>query len=344
MTTNRQILPNGLLFQQIIDNSIEEGSLMGYQQKKVFLLFLAIVYLCIPTYTFSLPFPDKLYYYLNATQFAALLSLTILYFTKQIKTNTAFSAILFLTHIEICIEMIYCSINDDYAFQRLLIMSNMVISVLYIMISICAYMYKISIQLSFISVVSYIVCVIVTQGPFLTSFLPLIVIIYGMAAILGHLLNKNINSLLKEYNLLKAEEASLLKSLQMSRDELFAFAQLVGNDNSKEKNGTLLSILGEKTKKNLYAAIASHIKEEKSHIDVLRTVFPELSPSELSICRLIVQDKTVSQISEILHRSSGNITSQRSNIRSKLKLEKNDNLKEVLLERMREYEEQHSCI
>lgn len=40
MTTNRQILPNGLLFQQIIDNSIEEGSLMGYQQKKVFLLFL----------------------------------------------------------------------------------------------------------------------------------------------------------------------------------------------------------------------------------------------------------------------------------------------------------------
>lgn len=64
MTTNRQILPNGLLFQQIIDNSIEEGGLMGYQQKKVFLLFLAIVYLCIPTYTFSLPFPDKLYYYL----------------------------------------------------------------------------------------------------------------------------------------------------------------------------------------------------------------------------------------------------------------------------------------
>lgn len=344
MTTNRQILPNGLLLQQIIDNSIEEGSLMGYQQKKVFLLFLAIVYLCIPTYTFSLPFPDKLYYYLNAAQFAALLPLTILYFTKQIKANTAFSTILFLTHIEICIEMIYCSINDDYAFQRLLIMSNMVISVLYIMISICAYMYKISIQLSFITVVSYTVCVIVTQGPFLTSFLPLIVIIYGMVAILGRLLNKNINSLLKEYNSLKAEEASLLKSLQMSRDELFAFAQLVSNDNSEEKNGTLLSILGEKTKKNLYAAIASHIKEEKSHIDVLRTVFPELSPSELSICRLIVQDKTVSQISEILHRSSGNITSQRSNIRSKLKLEKNDNLKEVLLERMRKYEEQHSCI
>lgn len=340
MTTNRQILPNGLLFQQIIDNSIEEGSLMGYQQKKVFLLFLAIVYLCIPTYTFSLPFPDKLYYYLNATQFAALLSLTILYFTKKIKTNTAFSAILFLTHIEICIEMIYCSINGDYAFQRLLIMSNMVISILYIMIAICAYMYKVSIQLSILAVASYIACVIATHGPFLTSFLPLIIIIYGMVAILGRLLNKNINSLQKEYNTLKAEEASLLKSLQMSRKELFAFAELANNDNTEEKNGSLLSILGEKTKKNLYAAITSHMKEEKSHIEMLRSIFPELSPSELSICRLIVQDKTVSQICEILHRSSGNITSQRSSIRSKLNLDKNDNLKEILLERMRAYEEQ----
>lgn len=161
-----------------------------------------------------------------------------------------------------------------------------------------------------------------------------------MVAILGRLLNKNINSIQKEYNTLKAEEASLLKSLQMSRKELFAFAELANNDNTEEKNGSLLSILGEKTKKNLYAAITSHMKEEKSHIEMLRSIFPELSPSELSICRLIVQDKTVSQICEILHRSSGNITSQRSSIRSKLNLDKNDNLKEILLERMRAYEEQ----
>lgn len=51
MTTNRQILPNGLLFQQIIDNSIEEGSLMGYQQKRYFCSFWQLstsVFLLIP--------------------------------------------------------------------------------------------------------------------------------------------------------------------------------------------------------------------------------------------------------------------------------------------------------
>lgn len=330
----------GTVYRQLIDNSIKEGTMMEYQQKNVFFLFLGIVFLCIPTYTFCIPFSETLYYYMNAIQFAILVVFTILYFIKKININTAFSSILIVIHIETCIEIIYCSIYNDYSFQRLLIISNMVISILYIMIAICAYMYKVSIQLSILAVASYIACVIATHGPFLTSFLPLIIIIYGMIAILGRLLNKNINSLQKEYNTLKAEEASLLKSLQMSRKELFAFAELANNDNTEEKNGSLLSIFGEKTKKNLYAAITSHMKEEKSHIEVLRNIFPELSPSELSICRLIVQDKTVSQICEILHRSSGNITSQRSSIRSKLNLDKNDNLKEVLLERMRAYEEQ----
>lgn len=201
----------GTIYRQFIDNSIEEGTMMEHQQKNVFVLFLGIVFLCIPTYTFSIPFQGTLYYYMNAIQFAALLVFTILYFTKKININTAFSSILIVTHIETCIEIIYCSIYNDYSFQRLLIMSNMVISILYIMIAICAYMYKVSIQLSILAVASYIACVIATHGPFLTSFLPLIIIIYGMVAILGRLLNKNINSLQKEYNTLKAEEASPLK-------------------------------------------------------------------------------------------------------------------------------------
>lgn len=140
--------------------------MMEHQQKNVFVLFLGIVFLCIPTYTFSIPFPGTLYYYMNAIQFAALLVFTILYFTKKININTAFSSILIVIHMETSIEIIYCSIYNDYSFQRLLIMSNMVISILYIMIAICAYMYKVSIQLSILAVASYIACVIATHGPF----------------------------------------------------------------------------------------------------------------------------------------------------------------------------------
>lgn len=163
----------GTVYRQLIDNSIEEGTIMEHQQKNVFLLFLGIVFLCIPTYTFSIPFPGTLYYYMNAIKFAALVVFTTLYSTKKININTAFSSILIVIHIEKCIEIIYCSIHNDYSFQRLLIMSNMVMSILYIMIAICAYMYKVSILLSILAVASYIACVVVTHGPFLTSFLPL---------------------------------------------------------------------------------------------------------------------------------------------------------------------------
>lgn len=132
----------GTVYRLLIDNSIEEGTMMEHQQKSVFLLFLGIVFLCIPAYTFSIPFPETLYYYMNAIQFAALVVFTTLYSTKKININTAFSSILIVIHIETCIEIIYCSIYNDYSFQRLLIMGNMVMSILYIMIAICAYIIK----------------------------------------------------------------------------------------------------------------------------------------------------------------------------------------------------------
>lgn len=344
MNNKRENLSAGLVFKWIIDNSIEEGSVMEYQQKKVFYLFLGAVFLCTASYIFSMPLPDTIFYCMNATKFLVLLLFTILYFIKKIKVNLAFSVILSLINIEACIEIIYFSINNDFPFQRLFILVNIVMSVLYIMISVCAYMYKASIKLAVLSIASYVYCLIITNGPFLTSFFSVIIIIYIILPILGYLLNKNISSIHKEYTTLKVEEATLLKELQINRAELFAFAELASNGNLEEKNRALLNVFGETTKKNLYMAITSQMKEEKSNMEVLKAVFPELSPSELSICRLIVQDKTVGQICEILHRSSGNITSQRSNIRAKLKLEKNDNLKDVLLKRMGEFEKSSTGI
>lgn len=78
--------------------------------------------------------------------------------------------------------------------------------------------------------------------------------------------------------------------------------------------------------------------EEKCKADVIKDYFPELTPTELVIVALILQDKTVGEICEILHRSSGNITSHRSNIRTKLGLSKTDNLKAALRLRVRIHE------
>lgn len=220
-------------------------------------------------------------------------------------------------------------------------MSNITISLLFTMLSICAYMSNISILLSSLTIASYTICILITDEPFLYSYLPLIIIIYTMIPLLGRSLRSNISSLLKSSNLLKEEEEMLLKRLQMKKEELFAFAELLSENNPEEKTSSLLNIIGEQSKENLFTALAAYQKKEKSKLDTIRRIYPNLSPSELNICRLILQDKTVSQICELLHRSSGNITSQRANIRAKLGLKKSDNLKEALQERMRLYEEEH---
>lgn len=321
----------------------EREMIITYQQKRVFHLSLLMLALCAPIYIYSVPFPNEQFYYINSVLFLFIIMCTLAYFKKRVNLTTTFSIILIAIHIEIFIEIIYCSICSgyEYSYQRALIMSNISISLLFTMLSICAYMSNISILLSSLTIASYTICTLITDEPFLYSYLPLIIIIYTMIPLLGRSLHSNISSLLKSSNLLKEEEEMLLKRLQMKKEELFAFAELLSENNPEEKTSSLLSIIGEQSKENLFTALAAYQKKEKSKLDTIRRIYPNLSPSELNICRLILQDKTVGQICELLHRSSGNITSQRANIRAKLGLKKSDNLKEALQERMRLYEEEH---
>ena len=305
-----------------------------YQQKRVFHLSLLMLVLCAPIYIYSVPFPNEQFYYINSVLFLFIIMCTLAYLKKRVNLTTTFSIILIAIHIEICS-------GYEYSYQRALIMSNITISLLFTMLSICAYMSNISILLSSLTIASYTICTLITDEPFLYSYLPLIIIIYTMIPLLGRSLRSNISSLLKSSNLLKEEEEMLLKRLQMKKEELFAFAELLSENNPEEKTSSLLNIIGEQSKENLFTALAAYQKKEKSKLDTIRRIYPNLSPSELNICRLILQDKTVSQICELLHRSSGNITSQRANIRAKLGLKKSDNLKEALQERMRLYEEEH---
>lgn len=71
------------IYNILISNSIEQGTLIEYQQKRVFHVFLILLALCIPAYTFTISFPDKLYYYFNGTLFILSLLFTIAYFTKK---------------------------------------------------------------------------------------------------------------------------------------------------------------------------------------------------------------------------------------------------------------------
>lgn len=319
----------------------EKVSLIVEQQRSIFFFTMFLVVVCWPIYIVVLDAGSSVYYILNGGVLIAFLVVVIGYFTSKISLNTAFSALLLSLQTEITLEQLYCAMDNGYTYQRLLIISNMLLSLMFVMMSVCAYRDKLAFIQSAISLLSYVLCVFLTHGPFLTAYLPLFIAIFVLMPLLGKLLRRNVYKLQEENDALKEEERKVLKSLQFSREELYAFMELIAFDTREERAVKLLDKIGEKARNNLFAVTQAHLKAESSQMEIVRNVFPELSPSELEICRLILQDKTVGEICELLGKSSGNITSQRVHIRSKLGLAKGDSLKKILQERMQVFENEN---
>ena len=80
--------------------------------------------------------------------------------------------------------------------------------------------------------------------------------------------------------------------------------------------------------------VASQIEQmQANERKDMRERFPMLTPAELDVCRLVVQGLTLKEISSALGKSVSNVSTVRGNIRKKLGLEHDDDLKKTLLEK-----------
>ena len=80
--------------------------------------------------------------------------------------------------------------------------------------------------------------------------------------------------------------------------------------------------------------VASQIEQmQTNERKDMRERFPMLTPAELDVCRLVVQGLTLTEISITLGKSVSNVSTVRGNIRKKLGLEQDDDLKKTLLEK-----------
>ena len=80
--------------------------------------------------------------------------------------------------------------------------------------------------------------------------------------------------------------------------------------------------------------VASQIEQmQTNERKDMRERFPMLTPAELDVCRLVVQGLTLKEISITLGKSVSNVSTVRGNIRKKLGLEQDDDLKKALLEK-----------
>ncbi|MFW5550185.1 MAG: helix-turn-helix transcriptional regulator, partial [Prevotella sp.] len=71
--------------------------------------------------------------------------------------------------------------------------------------------------------------------------------------------------------------------------------------------------------------------ERRDKIVDLSTIFPQLSPSELEVARLILKNMSLKEIAVATGKSLSNVGTVRGNIRKKLGLGPDDDLRNYLL-------------
>ena len=121
----------------------------------------------------------------------------------------------------------------------------------------------------------------------------------------------------------------------MDKDELTTFIRLSkAKGLDMHETEQLLDSIGHGTKERLMNTLSHYLLEKESDRDRLSHALPELTDSEIDICRLIVQGKKLGEMSRLLGKSPSNITCQRSNIRAKLKLSKEESLSEAISARL----------
>ncbi len=169
-----------------------------------------------------------------------------------------------------------------------------------------------------------------TQAIFILVFLSLVTMCYAFVVsfMLEHLHIENVA--------LRNDMKAMLKLLRVSREELVVLLQLVrGSGSDDVRVRELISRLKEETKANVVSVAHCIESDRLLAVGDFEELFPQLTPTELEICRLVVKGGTLKDIARVMGKSISNVSTVRGNVRRKLGLTPDIDLREYLSDSIR---------
>lgn len=126
----------------------------------------------------------------------------------------------------------------------------------------------------------------------------------------------------------------VLNVFNVSKTELLTLLHVTQTGDLNPYDGNeMLDRLNPKTVRNIIR-VADHLKAATSHRRAVTAErFPMLTPTELDVCRMVEQGKTLRQIADAMGKTTSNISTVRGNIRKKLGLSPEEDLREYLVKR-----------
>lgn len=261
----------------------------------------------------------------------------ILFCKNKINIATCLSCFTIVGQCILTIEMTYCALQNTHYYE-LLILANMVLLALNTLVSVAGYLKYTTMILCFMTIGTFIVCSFLTGDKLLQSFIPVFILAFVFVGIVGLWITKNTKMIEDENEQMKEYENGMLDILHMQKGDVKTLLSLAAERLSYDGTKVLLERLSVGSRQNFLDNVAEYLRNKHTDLETIKSKFPEFTPSERDICRLMLQGKKLTNISIILGKSESNVSSQRANMRKKLGLKPDENLLVTLQKRFGEEE------
>lgn len=271
------------------------------------------------------------FFIINSIHISFIILLFLLHYFKKISTVAAIIAFALISQIEISVECIIMAIKNT-PFSISLILGNITLIGLLLIFMVISYIPYIPSIITFISALTYAYCIYTTQNETLIEVALPIFVAFIVVSLMSRHLTQNISNMQKENIKYEIEQKMILGFLKMDKQQVFRFIEIMRDKElTMSQTEEVLELLGKENREKIESGVRRMIQNNEQNIERLKQYAKALTPSELSVCELILDNKNISAISTITGKSVSNITSTRCHIRNKLKLKKEENLREALL-------------
>ena len=210
---------------------------------------------------------------------------------------------------------------------------NITVCYILVLIANISILPRISLVCTCINIISMFFCHYITDNSMYSQLL----VIFGFTGIATTVFGFVANKLLREQQMELNDYANtidqVLNVFNMRKNELLALLKLAkAQDTTAVYNKELMAQLDKKTLHNIIK-VANQIEHMQAcQRKDMHERFPMLTPTELDVCRLVEQGLAINDISKVLGKSASNVSTVRGNIRKKLGLAQDADLRRALLD------------
>lgn len=255
-----------------------------------------------------------------------------LYLSKKVDLVMNIVCLAYLTQLIQSLRVVYLSIINPPNVLPLLIINQIGSYTILLYITIC-FVPRAPFYITAMSLISLAFAGFYDGGRLGLDLVSFMTIMTILTYIMSGFSQKAVNSLQQENTEYQDTLNGLLHSFHMTRQELIAYAQL--SRNKKEDKHIINAFFSEMDKRaehNIIKAVKIRMAEIDSEKIDLAKRYPDFTPTEIEVCKYIIEGNTQKDIARITGKSESNVSTVRGRIRKKLGLKPDDDLRTKLME------------